>query len=97
MPSQPRFSMVESASEVVVRRVYALPPSAEVDELRARADELLRRARTWRRTLPPAREREDLMKLLLELYVEITRTERRSPARPPASCEAPADTRSRIA
>ncbi len=66
-----RFSLVSDAIDVVLRRLATLPPSPEVEELRARAEVCLEKAQVWQHSTPTPEEREALMKRVLGLHVAI--------------------------
>jgi hypothetical protein len=68
--------LVQQAIDVVVRRLSALPPSAVVEALLARAREHQRQAEEWAKAPPAPQEREHLMKRVLALHLEVTTLER---------------------
>jgi hypothetical protein len=74
-PLPNRLSHVGDAIVVVLRRLSALPLSPELELLRAKAEQYLREAESWRRSLPGVEERERLMKRALHLHVEVSRLE----------------------
>lgn len=51
---------VKDAIDVVLRRLSALPPSPEVEELRARAEDWLQQAQGWQHVKPTAPPEESL-------------------------------------
>jgi hypothetical protein len=71
-----RLFRVKDAIEVVARRLAALPPSTEVDELRLKVDESRREADDWKLSPPNAEERERLMRRVLRLHVAAAKVER---------------------
>jgi hypothetical protein len=71
-----KLSVVRDAVDVVVRRLSALPPSPEIDELRKKAEGFRREAEGWSSAPPTAEDRERLMKLVLKIHVEVTKAER---------------------
>jgi hypothetical protein len=64
------------AIDVVVRRLSALPASAEVKDLRHRIEESLREADRSRVSPPSPEELERLMRRVLRLHVEVAKLER---------------------
>jgi hypothetical protein len=54
-----------------------LPPSPEVDALRALAEQYLREAEAWGATQPAAKEKEHMMRRVLKLHVELAKLRRR--------------------
>jgi glycerol-3-phosphate dehydrogenase len=74
-----RFEVVRQAVDVLFRRLESLPQSATTEELRARVRDCMRRAGEWSASPPPDRERDALMKRVLELHVELTNLERPAP------------------
>jgi hypothetical protein len=62
--------------DVVLRRPLALPPSPEVEQLRAKAEECLNETDGWK-VLPPTNdERDKVMKRVLKIHVEVAKLER---------------------
>jgi hypothetical protein len=70
------LSILRDAIEVVLRRLALLPPSAEVEELKARAEECIKEAKGWSRSPPGPEERDRVSKRLLELHAEVAKLER---------------------
>ena len=75
-----RLAPVRDAISVVVRRLSALRASPEVLEMKARAEEYIRETEAWSSSPPAAKEREDLMKRLLKLHVDVAKLEGKAPA-----------------
>jgi hypothetical protein len=71
-----KLSVVRDAIDVVLRRLSALPPSPEIDELRKKAEGFRREAEGWSSAPPAAEVRERLMKLVLKIHVEVAKLER---------------------
>jgi hypothetical protein len=80
LPSR-RFTIARDAVELVALRISALPPSKEVDALRARAEDYQREVDGWRVAEPGTEGRNQTMNRILELYVEVAKWERRAPAK----------------
>jgi hypothetical protein len=78
--SSRRRSAVKEAIDDVLRRISGLPPSTEVEALRAQAEEYLREAGQWSSAQPPRQERELLMRHVLKLHVEVAKLERAKPS-----------------
>ena len=78
-----RLRVINEAIDVVLRRLSALPPSPELDALRATADACLRKTEAWPASQPAAEEKERLMKRVLKLHVEVADLERRVTGKPP--------------
>jgi hypothetical protein len=76
--SSRRRSAVKDAIDDIVRRLSALPSSPEVDAFRAQAEEHLREKDAWSDSQPVAREKEQLMKRVLELHLKVAKLERKS-------------------
>jgi hypothetical protein len=74
-PVSRRRSVVRSAIDSIARRIAAMPPSPEVDAFNARAEACRQEADAWTSSEPGAREKELLMKRLLELHIEVLRAE----------------------
>jgi hypothetical protein len=72
-------SLAKDAIEVVLRRLGALPASPEVEELREKAEDYLKQVQGWQHSKPTAEEREELMKRVLKLHVEVAKIERSVP------------------
>lgn len=75
-PVSRRRSVVQSAIDSIARRIAAMPPSPEVEALHARAEACRQEAEAWTSSQPAAREKELLMKRLLDLHIEVLRAER---------------------
>jgi hypothetical protein len=79
-----RFEVVREAIDVLFRRLERVPSSARAGELHAAVRDCMRRAGEWSASPPPDRERDALMKRVLELHVELSNLERPVPvAMPP--------------
>jgi glycerol-3-phosphate dehydrogenase len=75
-----RFEVVREAIDVLFRRLERVPSSDNrTEELRASVRDCMRRAGEWSASPPPDRERDALMKRVLELHVELTKLERPVP------------------
>ncbi|MGO9838965.1 MAG: hypothetical protein ACLP1X_32690 [Polyangiaceae bacterium] len=74
-----RLFRVMDAIEEVVRRLSALPASAEVTDLRHRIEESLREADRSRVSARSPEELERLMRRVLRLHVEVAKLERQIP------------------
>jgi hypothetical protein len=74
-----RFEVVHQAIDVLFRRMERLPPSDATEELRGRVRDCMRTAGEWTATLPANRERDELMKRVLGLHVELVKLERQVP------------------
>ena len=74
-----RFDVVRQAIDVLFRRLERVPSSDTTEELRARVRDCMRRAGEWSASPPPDRERDALMKRVLELHIELTKIEREVP------------------
>jgi glycerol-3-phosphate dehydrogenase len=72
-----RFEVVREAIDVLFRRLERVPSSDRTGELRAAVRDCMRRAEEWSASPPPDRERDALMKRVLELHVELSNLERR--------------------
>jgi hypothetical protein len=75
LPSS-QLSLVKDAIELVVRRLSTLPPSAEVEALREKADEYLRNADGWKVSPQTPEERDRIMKHVLNLHSEVVELSR---------------------
>jgi hypothetical protein len=78
LPSR-RLALARDAIEIVLRRLGDLPPSPEVKDLRAKAEEYLCEVDGWSTSPPTAEARDKLMKRALGLHVEVARLERKEP------------------
>ena len=76
--SSRRRSAVKDAIDDIVRRLSALPSSPEVEASRAQAEEYLREKDAWSDSQPVAREKEQLMKRVLELHLKVAKLERKT-------------------
>jgi hypothetical protein len=74
-----RFKVVRQAIDVLFRRLERVPSSDKTEELRVSVRDCMRRAGEWSASPPPDRERDALMKRVLELHVELTKLERPVP------------------
>jgi|HubBroStandDraft_1064217.scaffolds.fasta_scaffold236542_2 hypothetical protein len=73
-----RFEVFRQATDVLFRRLDGLPPSDMVEDLRAKVRECMRKAGEWTAS-PPVRDRDELMKRVLALHLELVNLERRLP------------------
>jgi hypothetical protein len=71
-----RLQIVQAATEVVLRRLDGLSPSAKTEQLRAWIEECLQEGEQWKASPPTPREQDVLMKRVLGLHVQVTRLER---------------------
>lgn len=71
-----RFEVVRQAIDVLFRRLERVPLSDGTAELRARVRDCMRKAGEWTASPPPDRERDELMKRVLALHVELAKLER---------------------
>jgi hypothetical protein len=76
MVRKTRFMVVQEAFDVLLLHLGCLPPSEGTDLLRVRIDECILRFARWRASPPTDRERDELMKRVLGLHVEVTKLER---------------------
>jgi hypothetical protein len=76
--SSRRRSAVRDSIDDIVRRLSALPSSPDVDAFRAQAADYLREQEAWSESQPVAREKEQLMKRVLELHLKIAKLERKA-------------------
>ena len=74
-----RLEVVRQATDVLFRRLERVPSSARAEELLAAVRDCMRSAGEWSASPPPDRERDALMKRVLELHVELTKLERPVP------------------
>ena len=74
--SSRRRSTVKEAIDDILRRLSALPLSAEVSEIRVRCEHVARESETWSGEYPPRKEKEDLMRRVLDLHHDVARLER---------------------
>ena len=75
--SSRRRSAVKDAIDDIMRRLSALSSSPEAEALRAQAEEYLRDRDAWSDSQPVAREKEQLMKRVLELHLKVAKLERK--------------------
>lgn len=81
-----RLSVLRDAMTVVLRRLAILPPSAEVEALKAQAEACEKETKGWSRSPPTHEDRDRLSKRLLQLHAEVARLERPRPrSSPPRS------------
>jgi|HubBroStandDraft_1064217.scaffolds.fasta_scaffold820515_2 hypothetical protein len=74
-----RFEVFRQATDVLFRRLDGLPPSDTVEDLRAKVRDCMRKAREWTASSTANRERDELMKRVLGLHVELVKLERQVP------------------
>jgi hypothetical protein len=74
--SSRRRSVAKAAIDNIMHRLAALPPSTEVDALRAQAEEYRLETDAWTSSRPAAQEKERLMKRLLKLHTDVAKLER---------------------
>jgi hypothetical protein len=72
---QKRLEVFRQATDVLLRRLEGLPPSQTVEDLRAKVRDCIRKAREWAASPPVNRERDELMKRVLGLHVELAKLE----------------------
>ncbi len=73
---EPQFVIVRETTEIVLRRLEALPSSDRMELLHACAEDCLHEAEQWRSSPPTTRELEVFAKRLFVLHVEVTKLER---------------------
>jgi hypothetical protein len=73
-----RLSVLRDAIGVILRTLAALPPSAEVEELKATAEGCLNDVEGWSRSPPRPEERDHMSKRVLKLHVEVAKWDRSS-------------------
>jgi hypothetical protein len=71
-----RFMVVQEAIDVLLLHLEGLPPSERTELLRSAIDECIVRLAQWRASPPTDRDRDELMKRVLGLHVEVTKLER---------------------
>jgi hypothetical protein len=71
-----QLSLIKDPIDVIFRRLAALPPSPEVEDLCGKAKAYLRMTDDWKASPPTAEERNWLMKRVLELHVQVAKLER---------------------
>ena len=69
-----RFEVVRQATDVLLRRLERLPPSRAAEDLRGRVSDCMRKAGEWTAS-PPANQRDELMKRVLALHIELATLE----------------------
>ncbi len=74
--SHAQFILVRETTDMVLRRLEGLPPSARTEQLRASVQDCMQEAEMWSAGLPRGRELELLAKRLFILHVETTKLER---------------------
>lgn len=74
--SSRRRSAVQDALQEVLRRTAPLPASPERDAIRNKAEEYLRERAGWSASSPAPAEKEQMMKRVLALHLEIAKIER---------------------
>jgi hypothetical protein len=74
-----RLTLARDAIGVVLRRLSALPPSPEVEQLRLKAGDCLQQAQGWQHSKPTVEQRETLMRQVLKLHIEVAKLERKAP------------------
>ncbi len=70
-PKSTRLAIVEQSLADTVERLQELPPGPRVRELRAKAEGYDRALRAWLLRAPTEEQRAALLKLVLELNVEV--------------------------
>jgi len=76
----PRWlSLVRDAIEIVLRRLSTLPPSPEVEELRARVEQYLRETDGWSASPPTVEEWEKMTKRVVGLHTAVAKLEKQGP------------------
>jgi hypothetical protein len=74
--SSRRRSTVKDAIDDILRRLSALPSSAELLAVRGRCEDAARESETWTESQPPRKAKEELMRRMLDLHHEVARLER---------------------
>lgn len=74
--SSQRRAVAKAAIESVLRRLEALPLSPGVEALRERAEQYRRDADLWTPAHPAGEDKEQLMRRVLQLHVEVKSLER---------------------
>jgi len=72
-----RLALARDAIEVVVRRLSALMPSPEVEELWRRVEDCRQQVDGWAHKPPSVEERETVMKRVLGLHTAVAKLERK--------------------
>jgi hypothetical protein len=76
MVRRTRFMVVQEAIDVLLLHLEALPGTERTELLRSSIDDCILRLAQWRASPPADRGRDELMKRVLGLHVEITTLER---------------------
>jgi hypothetical protein len=76
MVRRTRLMVVEEAIDVLLLHLEGLPPSEGRELLRSGIDECILTLARWRPSPPAGRDRDELMKRVLALHVEVTKLER---------------------
>ena len=74
-----RLAIVEASLNDTMERLNELPPGPKVRELRTRAEGFQRALRTWAMKPPTEEQRAALLRLVLELNVEVMALGRGTP------------------
>jgi len=74
-----RLAIVEQSLNDSIERLNELPPGPRVRELRTKAEGFQRALRTWVMSPPTAEQRAALLKLVLDLNVEVMALGRAAP------------------
>ena len=74
-----RLAIVENALNDTMERLSELPPGPRVRELRTKAEGFQRALRTWTVSPPTEEQRAALLKLVLDLNVEVMALGRGTP------------------
>ena len=74
-----RLAIVEQSLNDTLERLNELPPGPRVRELRAKAEGFQRALRTWTVSPPTEEQRAALLKLVLDLNVEVMALGRGAP------------------
>jgi hypothetical protein len=76
MVRKTRFMVVQEAIDVLLLHLEGLPPSERTELLRSAIEECMVRLAQWRASPPTDGDRDELMKRVLGLHVEVTKLER---------------------
>ena len=74
-----RLAIVEASLNDTMERLSELPPGPKVRELRTKAEGFQRALRTWAMKPPTEEQRSALLRLVLELNVEVMALGRGTP------------------
>ena len=74
-----RLAIVEASLNDTIERLSELPPGPRVRELRTKAEGFQRALRTWAISPPTEEQRAALLRLVLELNVEVMALGRGTP------------------